>query len=281
MACGKSTEGLGTPQGFTLVELLVVIGIIALLIAILLPSLSRAREAAKAIQCLNNMRQFAIANTMYANDYKGWNVPFFNGKDSKSRYFWVNNPAFRKALGLQTSDVTKIDSMLFPVSLLCPSVPLEMQHPQDLFTPFYTYAGDPGDTIKSSGQAQIVHTYGYNISDLDSSIGQGWTSLVRGLKGNQVKNASDKILFCDGNDVYVDFWHSDYWKQTGETYVYQSNTRELAAAYRHPNATMNAVFYDGHAGPLRYNQAAYKRSFSSLDPANADAARAWRLSLAN
>jgi prepilin-type N-terminal cleavage/methylation domain-containing protein/prepilin-type processing-associated H-X9-DG protein len=60
-----------TPQAhssaFTLIEVLVVIGVIALLLSILLPSLSAARQRAKAVTCRSNIRQLAIANQQYAN----------------------------------------------------------------------------------------------------------------------------------------------------------------------------------------------------------------------
>jgi prepilin-type N-terminal cleavage/methylation domain-containing protein len=77
-------------RAFTLVELLVVIGIIAILIAILMPALSRAKDQANGVKCSANMRTMMLAALMFAQDHKGCmfgNWSDFNNPDEEKRDF--------------------------------------------------------------------------------------------------------------------------------------------------------------------------------------------------
>jgi prepilin-type N-terminal cleavage/methylation domain-containing protein/prepilin-type processing-associated H-X9-DG protein len=92
---GKTTSCRRQRKGFTLVELLVVIGIIAVLIGILLPALNKARRSAKAVQCASNMKQVATAILMYANANHGVLPPVKVDKNAAGPYqsndfYWSN-----------------------------------------------------------------------------------------------------------------------------------------------------------------------------------------------
>lgn len=87
-------------KGFTLVELLVVIGIIALLIGILLPTLNKAREASKRTVCLSNMRELANCFRLYATTYKDY-IPIG----------FMDEKAFSYIINWNNSNGTKVSQM--------------------------------------------------------------------------------------------------------------------------------------------------------------------------
>jgi prepilin-type N-terminal cleavage/methylation domain-containing protein len=102
-------------RGFTLIELLVVIAIVALLVSLLLPTLGRAKESARATVCLSNLRQIAMASTLYSMDYNG------------------HLPSFRNWLYAKLGDLST--GKLYPYLnargvYLCPTDKIEMASPR-------------------------------------------------------------------------------------------------------------------------------------------------------
>src|SRR5438552_2317311 len=95
--CGRQRPIAGGPmrlrRGFTLVELLVVIGIIALLISILLPTLQKVRSGANRAVCLSNERQLLLAMQLYADQSKGQFPPNLDGANRHQGNLIYRDPA--------------------------------------------------------------------------------------------------------------------------------------------------------------------------------------------
>ena len=168
-------------DAFTLIEILVVISVIALLMAILFPSLAASKNAAKMVLCQSNLRQLAIANQSYANDYNDYSIPGAIDIDTTNLHRWY---------GTRTStddpfDTTKgaIASYLEQCDLQCPQ--------KVRFTEL-----SPSNELYEHGNGG----YGYNFVYIGSKI---WSSGLEepnsreSAKLADIKQPTATLLFSD------------------------------------------------------------------------------------
>ena len=114
--CFSVLPSRGKTRVFTLIELLIVISIIAILAAMLLPALGKAREAAYTIKCTGNQKQLLNMHMLYADTYKDWGIgncyPYYESKSSGKRveymrFFRTDDPDFATGIGLPAKSLAK------------------------------------------------------------------------------------------------------------------------------------------------------------------------------
>jgi prepilin-type N-terminal cleavage/methylation domain-containing protein/prepilin-type processing-associated H-X9-DG protein len=219
---------------FTLVELLVVIGVIAVLVAILLPVMARARESARRVQCLSNLRQLGIATVLYAHHNRGLVPSVATSSGSPVPHDWLHWQTKPTARDLQQSAIAPyLSRPLSPRVFVCPSDDPDM-HRSNWYAPTY------GPYLYSYAMNEFCGFY--HASFL--------TRRPRPLA--TFKNSSELILFAEEDEATIDdgnWWpvivgsYGDYLSIRHDRF---EKLERSSGIIMHRKRRGNVVFADGH-----------------------------------
>ena len=213
-----------TSCGFTLVELLVVIAIIAILAALLLPALKQARERAKAVACVSQVRQMGIALLLYAGDHGGRLIPGANPTQSPLSGWFNLLDAY---MGGRDTD---FDSANRPAWQLCPA---------KVIRPLRKWSIGYGWNYH--GNNNPAGGFGLAEDDAATLYGFGWGSRL-----SEITKPSQTIVMGDSKDPWIEPDPSaDYQNR----YIYPSLGPSVYRASRH-GGRGNYWMADGHVEAL-------------------------------
>ena len=246
-------------SGFTLIELLAVIAISAMLAALLLPALSKARGRAEAISCLNNTCQLALAWQLYADDHNGF-LPYNLGMDGSSfrtNLNWVNNVMSWDLSPDNTNTATLTDASLG----LYASGATRIYHcPSDRSLSALQRAAGWDRRIRSYSMNAMAGDAGTFSAGGVNTNNPGYKQF---FKTTQIPHPADIFVFLDEHPDSID---DGYFlnKDVDATYGASDQWIDLPASY-HDNSTAFS-FADGH-GALHH-----WKEMNTIRPAQPDAA---------
>jgi prepilin-type N-terminal cleavage/methylation domain-containing protein/prepilin-type processing-associated H-X9-DG protein len=236
-------------KAFTLIELLVVISVMALLMGILMPALSKAREQGSRVYCLSNLRQMAMAASTYAQNCDDYcPIAHYSGKTSTE--IWGYNWDFTTIKNTSTGKMDVAVGTMWQGQAIekihqCPSFKggsITSSNPFSGYNYNTSYIGHGEDERVSSSYFGEVRTARIKLF-AGVFINK---KIVMPVKINKVRHPSRCALFGDGgfNDDTNKFMRAP-WRWEGDT---DNNLKAAGAqAYRHAGMT-NVAWCDGHAG---------------------------------